>query len=276
MKIGVLHPGAMGETIVACLAQNAHELYWCSKGRSSATARRAELAGATGLATLDELVELCELIVSVCPPIAARAQAAAVSAAGYAGVYLDANAISPQTAAAIADLFEGRYIDGGIIGPPAKVAGTTRLYVSGPGAVDVVGLFGRGALESRLVDARLNSASALKMCYAAYTKGSIALLLATRALAESEGVGDVLESEWEQSQPGLNQRLLGSAAGVSPKAWRFVDEMHEIAQTFAARDLPADFHLGAAATYARLHRFKDDPTKQLSEVLAELLNPPAV
>lgn len=272
MNVGVLHPGAMGETVAACLAHNDHRVYWCTDGRSDATVARAAAAGASGVAQLTELAQHCDLIISVCPPSAARAQAGAVSATGYSGLYLDANAIAPQTALAIAQQFAGRYVDGGIVGPPAKTAGTTRLYLSGPQVDAVARMFDAGPLEVRIVDDRLSSASALKMCYAAYTKGSIALLLATRALADAQAVGDCLEQEWDISQPGLNARLQASAAGVAPKAWRFVDEMHEIAQTFAAQGLPDEFHQGAARAYERLSGLKDQPTQDLSGVLRELLD----
>ena len=275
MKVGVLHPGAMGETVAACLTGNGQAVYWCGDGRSDATAARAAAAGASGVASLAELAQRCDLIISVCPPSAAKAQAGAVAATGYAGLYLDANAIAPLSAIEIAQQFTGRYIDGGIVGPPAQTAGTTRLYLSGPLVDAVAGLFVTGPLEVQVVDDRLNSASALKMCYAAYTKGSIALLLATRALADAEGVGDCLQQEWDISQPGLGARLQASAAGVAPKAWRFVDEMHEIAQTFSAQGLPDDFHRGAARAYARLAGLKDQPAPDLSAVLRELLEPSA-
>ena len=262
----------MGETVVAGLAHNHHPVYWCSADRSSATAARAHAAGAVGVSSLAAIVETCELIISVCPPSAALDQATTIAAQGYAGLYLDANAVAPTTAAQISELFVGCYIDGGIIGPPAKTAGTTRLYLSGAIANRIPELFAGSALDVRVLDERQNSASALKMCYAGYTKGSIALLLATRGLAEAQGIATALESEWDLSQPGLNDRVRGSARSAAPKAWRFVDEMHEIAQTFAASHLPNDFHLGAAKTYERLAGLKDGRGLELSSVLAELLN----
>lgn len=274
MKIAVLHPGAMGETIVAGLASNGHDVYWFSAGRSRATAARAMAAGAHGVSELAEIAEACELVISVCPPSAAHEQASLVAAQGFQGLYLDANAVAPESALRISELFVDRYIDGGIVGPPAKVAGTTRLYLSGPQAMQVGTLFEGCAMDARVLDGKLDSASALKMCYAAYTKGSIALLLATRALADAQGVADALEAEWELSQPGLNDRVRGSALSVAPKAWRFVDEMHEIAQTFAASELPEAFHLGAANIYQRLADLKNTKQVEVAGVLAELLRGP--
>ena len=74
------------------------------------------------------------MILSVCPPHAALDVARATE--GFAGTYVDANAISPMRAAEIAAL-QPRFVDGGIIGPPPRAAGETRLYLSGAGAEEV-------------------------------------------------------------------------------------------------------------------------------------------
>jgi hypothetical protein len=108
------------------------------------------------------------------------------------------------------------------------------------------------------------------MCYAAYTKGSSALLLAIRALAQAEGVEDTLLGEWEISQQALIKRSEGAARGSAPKAWRFVGEMEEIAASFADQGLPDGFHLAAAEVYRRLNDFKDRENLSIEEVLAAL------
>ena len=148
--------------------------------------------------------------------------------AGFDGLYLDANAIAPQTAREVAAIVTGggaRYVDGGIIGPPPAAQGTTRLYLSGA-ARRACGRSSRAARSkrgSRAADPF--SASAVKMAYAGWTKGSAALLLAVRALAEAEGVGDVLAAEWALSQPGLEARLLGAGRSAADKGWRWTAEM---------------------------------------------------
>jgi hypothetical protein len=109
------------------------------------------------------------------------------------------------------------------------------------------------------------------MAYAAYTKGSSALLLAVNALAESAGIREALVKEWDISQPGLSKRSELTAAGTSRKAWRFVGEMEEIAATFAAAGLPDEFHRGAAALYERMAALKDMPPAELEAVLQQIL-----
>jgi hypothetical protein len=111
------------------------------------------------------------------------------------------------------------------------------------------------------------------MAYASYTKGSAALLLAIRALALREGIDEALLGEWSKSQPGLAARSKGSARGTAPKAWRFVGEMRQIADTFADAGLPDGFHRAAAEVYARLSEYKDaDPPPDLTEVARALLH----
>lgn len=269
MRIGVLHPGEMGVSVAQALVDSGHQASWVRAGRSDATHMRA--APFQSYATLADLLAGVEAVVSVCPPHAAVDQARAVRALGFGGIYVDANAVAPSTAAQVGEMIGEKFVDGGIIGPPAHKPGTTRLYVSGPHAQTVAGWFVGGALGVVPLAGELTAASALKMAYAAYTKGSSALLLAVNALAESAGVRDVLIDEWDLSQPGLSQRSGHTASATSRKAWRFFGEMQEIAKTFEEAGLPDNFHLGAAEIYQRMAGLKDLPPAQLEIVLQHIL-----
>ena len=164
------------------------------------------------------------------------------------------------------------YVDGGIIGPPPYADGTTRLYLSGARAAETAAYFAGSKLEAIDIGGHRTAASALKMCYAAWTKGSSALLLAVRALARAEGVEDALCEEWHRSQPGLESNSESAASLNAAKAWRFVDEMQEIACTFDDRRLSGDYHRAAAQTYASLAAYKDvSPPPTLDEVLQTML-----
>jgi 3-hydroxyisobutyrate dehydrogenase-like beta-hydroxyacid dehydrogenase len=273
MKLGLVNPGAMGATIGASLVRSGHEVIWVAGNRSSASVARAEQAGLTPVATLAELARAADGVISVCPPHASREVAESVLAAEFSGIYLDANAVSPATASAVAALVGEGYVDGGIVGPPAIRKGSTRLYLSGQGAQAVRDWFTDPILGVSVVDDRPTSASALKMCYAAYTKGSSALLLSVRALAQAEGIGPALLEEWSISQPDLLQRLEGTARGTAGKAWRFVGEMEEIAATFEAQGLPGGFHQAAAQAYGRMSGLKDVKAATLEDVLSALLAP---
>jgi 3-hydroxyisobutyrate dehydrogenase-like beta-hydroxyacid dehydrogenase len=144
-------------------------------------------------------------------------------------------------------------VDGGIIGPPPVAPGRTRLYLSGARAIQVGRLFEGTALDARVIGpvGVVGSASAVKMAYAAWTKGTAALVLASRALARAEGVEDVLLGEWALSQPGLDDRSVRAARSAAAKGWRWIDEMEEIAAAMAAVGLPDGFHRAAAEVYRR-------------------------
>jgi 3-hydroxyisobutyrate dehydrogenase-like beta-hydroxyacid dehydrogenase len=234
--VGLLHPGEMGAAIGAALQAAEHEVLWASEGRSEAT--RARARGFTDAGTAAEVVARSEVVFSVVPPHAALGLAESLPP--FAGIFVDANAVSPTTAARVGAVVE-RFVDGGIVGgPPAP-----RLYLSGAEAEHVVALFAGSPVETQVV----TNASALKCAYAAWTKGSGALLLAVRAFAEAEGIWEPLAEEWERSQPQLAARLAAAERSAAAKGWRWVGEMEEIAAAFAADGLPRGFHEAAALIY---------------------------
>jgi 3-hydroxyisobutyrate dehydrogenase-like beta-hydroxyacid dehydrogenase len=244
--VGLLHPGDMGAAIGATLRDGGTRVRWASAGRSEETAARAAAAGLEDAGTVEALAKSSDVILSVCPPHAALEVARAVG--DFGGTYVDANAISPATARAVAATVS-RCVDGGIIGPPPVRLGATRLYLSGPEAPLVADLFEGTTVDTRIVSDELGAASAVKMAYAAWTKGTAALLLAVRSLARVEGVESTLLEEWELSLPDLPARSVRAAEAAATKGWRWVGEMEEIAATFAADDLPAGFHLAAADVF---------------------------
>ena len=253
VTIGLLHPGEMGAAVGKCLAGVGHQVLWVPEGRSAETRERAAAAGLTGVA-MAEIMARSSYIFSVCPPHAALDVARDV--AGYGGLFVDANAISPATAGEVAAIVAAGgagYVDGGIIGPPPTAPGHTRLYLSGPRAGEVAALFGGTDVDARVVPAP-GTASAVKMAYASWTKGSAALLLAARALAGAEGVESVLLEEWGLSQPGLEKRSEDAARSAAAKGWRWVGEMVQIAEAMAAAGLPEGFHQAAADIYGAYPR----------------------
>jgi 3-hydroxyisobutyrate dehydrogenase-like beta-hydroxyacid dehydrogenase len=242
--IGLLHPGEMGSAVGATLRQRGHHVLWVSAGRSEATAARAAEAGLADAGSLEALADRCDVILSICPPHAAADVAGSV--AGADALVVDANAIAPATARALATK---NFVDGGIVGPPPHREGTTRLYLSGERAAEVADLFMGTTLEARVVSADVGDASAVKMTYAAWTKGTAALLLAIRAVAEAEGVLEPLLAEWRLSLPELPDAVERAQRSAEAKGWRWVAEMEEIAATFAAAGRPDGFHRAAAEVY---------------------------
>jgi 3-hydroxyisobutyrate dehydrogenase-like beta-hydroxyacid dehydrogenase len=236
--VGLVHPGEMGRAVGQALVAAGHEVLWASEGRSEASRARGSKFFDAG--TVAALASRCEVVVSVVPPHAAVE--VAESFAAFAGVYVDMNAVSPATAERVGAIVR-RFVDGGIVGgPPAP-----RLYLSGDEAALVASAFARSPIETELVA----SASATKCAYAAWTKGSAALLLAIRDFAAASGVDEALFAEWARSQPRLLELLPAAERSAARKGWRFVGEMEEIAAAFAAVGLPPGFHQAAAEVYRR-------------------------
>jgi 3-hydroxyisobutyrate dehydrogenase-like beta-hydroxyacid dehydrogenase len=273
--VALFHPGNMGVTIGACAATSGARLLWASDQRSAASRARAAEAGLIDAKSLAAAVGQSDIVLSVCPPEFATEVATQVAAQKFSGIYVDANAVSRATAEAIGRIVAqagASFVDGGIIGSPVKKAGTTRLYLSGEKAEQIAGLFSASLLEARCIGAIPGEASALKVVYAAWTKGTDALILAIRALARHEGVDQALLEEWRISQPALEQKCLRAAAVAVPKMWRYVGEMNEIAEAFRGAGLPGGFHHAAAEISARLACFKDrtEPTLAVAEVVTAL------
>ena len=275
MKIGLLHPGAMGSTIGACLVHNNHEVFVALNNRSKDSIERAEKYKLLNCENIENMCHLCEIIICICPPAFAMDVCNSVVNCKFNGLYVDANAINPATSMIIAEKINnsGRYVDGGIIGPPAIVANTTRLYLSGPEALQVAALFENTLCQAIPLsnDKSVVSASAMKLAYSSWTKGSSALLLSVLSFAKHHRLDNELLKEFNISQKYALQRSerLGF---VAPKAWRFEGEMEEIAAAFSSANLPSGFHDSSAKIYRRLKHLKgalatDYKVNQMTDII---------
>jgi 3-hydroxyisobutyrate dehydrogenase-like beta-hydroxyacid dehydrogenase len=249
--VGLLHPGEMGSALGAVARANGHRVLWASAGRSDATAARSRSLGLEDGVTARDVAERSDVVFCVCPPHSAADVAASVGS--FRGIYVDANAIGPATTKAIGARL-ARYVDGGIIGPPPRTRGTTRLYLSGPEAPAAAEVFANADLGARVLSTTIGDASALKMVYAAWTKGTAALLLAIRDVARALGVEAALRDEWQLSLPDLPAQLERATTSANSKGWRWVAELEEIAATFASTGNPNGFHGAAAEIFRRKRR----------------------
>ncbi len=272
-RIGILHPGQMGITVAISVRNSGNEVFWVSEGRSAESAKRAAGAGLPDAGTIARLCEICPVIVSVCPPEFAERVAEQVAQCFYGGLFVDANALSPERAQRIAGKLEAshaRFVDGGIIGPPATARNRTWLYLAGEHAAEAAGYFIAGPIEVEVLEGGIGRASALKMCFAAYSKGSIALACAILAAARQLDVFDDLKRQWARSGPSLEE-LERQIAGAAPKAWRFAAEMHEIAATFECAGVPPEFPRAAAEIFRRLETFKGSEAAPPRAILDRLV-----
>ena len=267
--IGLISPGQMGASLGAAASHSATRVIWAGDGRSKASHTRASDAGLENGGTIDRLVKDSDIILSVCPPHDAEDVAQQVQQRAFPGLFVDCNAIAPEKSRQIAERFGYQnFVDGGIVGGPAwKSESGTRLYLSGDRSKEIAALFNNSPLETTIIPGEIGAASAMKMVFAAYTKGTTALLAAILGVAEKEGVRNVLESQWGKTfTEQTHQRVVANSA----KAWRFEGEMQEIAATFENAGLPGGFHAAAAVVFERLAQFKDEPAADIVELLKAL------
>jgi 3-hydroxyisobutyrate dehydrogenase-like beta-hydroxyacid dehydrogenase len=239
--IGLMTPGDMGQALAMQIQAHGYRVCTALEGRSERSRALAKQAGLTDLGTLARLVDECYVMLSVMNPGAAldfaRQAADAIANSARAPLFLDCNAIAPETVAQIAALIEaagGRFLDAGIIGPPPRGTAKTNLYVSGPGAADVLQL-ASPQLTVQVVSDRVGDASALKMCFGALNKGTQALWLEVLIAARRLGVDAVLERQLRQSRGDLYDWALSQFPALPPKAYRWVPEISRSRRRSTAR-----------------------------------------
>lgn len=257
-SIGITSPGDMGQGVALCLKTTGFNVCMASDGRSARTRALGEKAGLTDCGSLEKLVQTCDMVLSILDPGAAvtnaRAVAAACLATGRKIVFVDCNAVAPQTMSEITAIMSAAgctTIDAGIIGPPPRGTAKQRFYVSGPNA-EIMNRIHCPQISVRVAGEKIGDASAVKMCYAALTKGSVALGAELLIAARKLGVDKTLEAEFKGSQAELYESVLSRGAGMPFKAYRWVPEMHEIAKTFEGVGLTPRILQGAADLYAQI------------------------
>jgi 3-hydroxyisobutyrate dehydrogenase-like beta-hydroxyacid dehydrogenase len=253
-RIGLLFPGEMGALVGAAVDG---EVLWASNGRSDQTAARAEEAGFRDAATLEAVAAESEIVLSVCPPAVAEEVARAVAAAGFDGLYVEANAIAPSRTERIAEQTGLRVVDGGIVSR-TKV----NLYLSGDEEdVDrVAGLFDDSGVVAIPLPGGVGAASALKMAFGGWNKIGVLLSAQAYAIARAYGVAEALAGEGVGAD---------GIARAGPKAWRWEAEMEEIAATCAALGLPDGLGKAAAELCERWAQHRGG-APELSELLDDL------
>ena len=276
VTIGVVAPGSMGAAVGDTLRRRGHHVVATAEGRSPATRDRAERAGIVLLDDLAAVVGASDVVLSIVPPgvaVEVAAEVARLARDRSPGVYVDCNAVAPSTATAVREAVTAsgfEFADGGIIGGPPAEGGRTELYVSGPAGEALAPELATPELSATWIGPDATAASALKMAYAAWTKGTSALLLEIRAMARAYGVDDALVAQWERSQPDVLRRADG-APRVAGRAWRWDAEMLEIARTLEDAGLPGGAFEAASEVYRRMAGFKDTATApSLDDVIAAL------
>ena len=254
-NIGIVSPGDMGQAVAQTLKTSGFTVHAALEGRSARTRALAAEAGLIDCGTMENLVKTCDVLLSILNPAAAvdnaRAAAAAMKTTGKRCLFVDCNAVAPGTAQEIDTIIReagGECVDAGIIGPPPRGKASMRMYVSGPKAALLSPLNG-GGIHVRIMSERIGDASAIKMCYASYTKGAVALGVEMLMAARRMGVDEALNKELQESAAENRQWILSRCTSMPPKAYRWVPEMLGIAKTVADAGMTPRILLGAADMY---------------------------
>ena len=282
--VALLSPGDMGHSVGQTLVENGLRVITCLQGRSERTRGLAAESGLQDVNSYAELVQQAGVLLSIMVPAQAPRAAGRVAGAlretGSDLVYVDCNAIAPQTVRQIGDEVTaagGQFVDASIVGGPPRGGSSPRFYASGPDTSAFEALSEHG-LHVVVLGDQIGQASAIKMCYAALTKGSAALMIELLTAAQALGVFDALAQEFEKSQSANWARMQG-LPGVPMKSRRWVGEMEEIAKCFAGVGMTPRMLTGAADMYRLVGatRLADrtpedaEPLPSLQEMLATLV-----
>ena len=288
--IGIMSPGTMGSAVGKALKLHGFSIITSLEGRTARTTQLAHEAGIENVGNLQNRVKKADLILSILVPSDALKFADRISQSikesNSEVLFADCNAISPHSSQRIANIINSSgaaFIDGGIIGGPPTKETSPRFYVSGPNAIQMTELDGKG-IDVKFLGGKIGSASAIKMCYAALTKGTSTLHIALLAAAEMLGVSDELALEFEFSQGNALTQMSNGISRIPSNAHRWIGEMEEIASTFESVGVPPEFHLGAAEIYRLLNITdfanetpetidKSRTTKQTIKELTKFLKP---
>jgi 3-hydroxyisobutyrate dehydrogenase-like beta-hydroxyacid dehydrogenase len=255
--VAIPSAGEMGAALAARLTEHGVTVLTSLEGRSEANLKRAQAAGMT--AASDAQLLDADILLSIVPPAHAVAfagrMAPALAAATRRPLYVDCNAISPETVLQVAAVVErsgGSFADASIIGfpPKAGVAASPSIFTSGPLAPKLLVLNEYG-LNFRVLDAPVGAASSLKMCYGGLTKGLVALGSALILAAQRSGSSDALHAELQATQPELFAWLQRMVPGMFAKSHRWVAEMDEVETLQDARAEHLIF-AGASGLFERL------------------------
>ena len=256
--IGVIAQGMMGAGVGRRLHESGAEVRTLLTGRSAKSAERAQAAGMEPAADEHALLAGSDFFLSILPPgeaeALARQLAPALKPLDRKPVYVDCNAVSPQTAISIGEIIAptgADFVDGGIIGGPPRPGYSPTIYASGPTAGQTAVLRDWG-IDWRVIDGPIGAASALKMSYAGITKGTTAIASAMLLGAARFGCGEALIAELTESQPEMLARFRDGIPRMYDKAYRWVAEMEEISDFLEQSPPSRDIYAAVARLYAYL------------------------
>ncbi|HEY3557319.1 MAG TPA: DUF1932 domain-containing protein [Kribbella sp.] len=240
MRIAVFHPGAMGSKLAGQLVAAGHEVHWVPEGRSASSRARADEAGLIGT-PFAEAIARADGVLCSCAPQGAVEIAEQVGRAGFTGVYVEANPLSPRSLReARSAVGDATFVDAGVVGPPPTGGPSpTHLMLSGAAADEVAAWWSGTAVTPMVIGSEPGAASAAKSSYALYNKGKAALAVLAFQLAEKHGVTDALVAQQTRADAG-SLKDPGLPGQLRSVAWRWGPEFDELAETLDDAGLQGD------------------------------------
>jgi len=278
--IGVIAQGTMGSGVGRRLRESGAEVRTLLSGRSPASAERARAAGMIAAADERALLDGADFFLSILPPgeaePLARRLAPTLAVLDRKPVYIDCNAVSPQSAIRIGEVIAptgAHFVDAGIIGGPPRPGYSPAIYASGPAARQTAVLRDWG-IDWRVIEGPIGAASGVKMSYAGITKGTTAIAAAMLLGAARFGCAEALIAELSSSQPQMLARMRNSIPGMYDKAYRWVAEMEEISDFLEENPPSHDIYAAIArlydylaAAHAEAQPGRDNAIRMLDRVL---------
>jgi 3-hydroxyisobutyrate dehydrogenase-like beta-hydroxyacid dehydrogenase len=246
--VGILFPGELGTALATLLKARGHRLVTTAAGRSARTRQAARRAGFRLLPSLREVAGESDIVISLVPPRAALPVARAFARAAAARpLYVDANSVSPVTAAKIEKALKARgipFVDAAIHGLASRLGTDGVLYLSGMRAEEVARLFGR-SIPIRRLGRKAGGASALKMLTGGLNKGLAALYFELQDAASRAGLAVPLVEAYRDQYPGIMAVVDRITPSYAKHAARRADELRELERAMKHWGLSAEVIHGA-------------------------------
>ena len=285
-KVAIISPGNMGSGVGKFLVEGGFDVMAPLNDRSNFTRTRAEILGINNSGSIGKTVEDADIILSILDPSkaiqVAKFASSAIQRLGCTRIYADCNATSPNTAIKISKIIEaagGIFVDVGIVGgTPTKKDNFPTFFSSGPRASVLDILDGYG-IRIKNLGSEVGLGSAIKICNGTWNKGAFALYTAVMLAAEKYGFTRVLRERLPNSQAGTVEKIDAALNRLPSLSGRYIGEMEQVAETFAGKGIPAEFHKGAAEIFKMLNmtslgterRETIDPDRDPLDLLGKIL-----
>jgi len=253
--VGILYPGEMGSVLGRLLRQHGVRVVTTLQDRGARTQRLCREAGLEELASLQDVAEAADIVLSlVCPSAAlSNAEEFCRFRTSRDRIFVDLNSVSPVTALQIRDVCVDHavgFVDGAMHGLASQLPARGTMYLSGPEASRVAELF--PGLRTRVLSETPGETSSFKMLISGVNKGVIALFVEVALAAER---GNQLEPFLEccrESYPGILSIVERVLPTCPQHAARRAEEMGQAEQTLQHYGLAPHMMSAAHAVFAEM------------------------